>query len=423
MNTSMALSFMNDPMLGLGTLVFTGYFLGYLAACFDLPRITGYLLAGVLLNPTFLSLVPKDALDHSGVLVDMLLCLITFEIGGALSWRAIRSLGKTILAITVMEAEMAFLAVIMGMSLVAVVVGPRFGIVGTPSILAFALLMGGLISPTDPAATIAVTHQYGAKGPVTSTILGVSALDDGFGIVNFGVALCCARAFLGHGGMSLLSVVFTPIRTIGLSLVLGCCFGWLLDRMSHPAMDAEGKGGLVVVLFGSLAACFGTASLLGADELLSTMIVGAWVVNKNPRANQIFDFLSSTMEEPVFLVFFCVSGMSLNMASLLHSLLFLPFVVLFRLVGKGLGVLMGGEWAGMPLRRCLSVIGGLIPLGGIVIGLALTLRKFPELASVADTLINVVIGSTLIHECLGPLAARWALRTSGELSDVSRGKG
>lgn len=63
---------------------------------------------------------------------------------------------------------------------------------------------------------------------------------------------------------------------------------------------------------------------------------------------------------------------------------------------------------GVPATTCSYVVGGLVPLGGIVIGLALTLKRRPEMAPFADTLINVIIGSTVIHEFVGPLTAKWA---------------
>ncbi|WP_236101648.1 cation:proton antiporter [Dethiosulfovibrio faecalis] len=407
--------FMQDPLLGMGLVIFFGYFLGHLAVKAGLPKITGYLAAGLILNPTVFGLVPQSAIAGTNTMVNVLLCVITFEIGGSLAIDKIRSLGKSIVAMTVLEAEGAFLAVILGMIPFCVLFGSHFGISGTPAVLAFSILMGGLVSPTDPAATIAVAHQYGAKGPVTSTILGVSAFDDGFGIINFGLALALARTIMGGGELSLFSVVISPLWTILLSAAVGCVFGIMVDRMSSKALDSEGGGGLTIVLVGGLMACFGVAEALKADELLATMVMGIWVVNANNRSDEIFDFVQSTLEEPVFLIFFCVSGMTLDMPSLLSSLAFIPAVVLLRVLGKAAGIYGGGDLTGVDGKTCRYVIGGLIPLGGIVIGLALTLKRFPEMAPFADTLINVIIGCTVIHEFIGPMTARWALNSSGEI--------
>ncbi len=411
----MNFAFMDDPLLGMGIVLFSGYFLGLLAKKGGLPQITGYLAAGLILNPTMFGLTPESAIEHTGTMVNVLLCLITFQIGGSLELGKIRSLGKTIIAMTILEAEGAFLAVILGMIPFAIMVGSHFGIVGTSSILAFSILMGGLVSPTDPAATIAVAHQYRAEGPVTSTILGVSAFDDGFGIINFGIALSLARGLVGEGGSSVISMIFGPLWVIGLSIALGCVFGAMMDKLMSKAIGEKSYGALVVVLLGGLMACFGVAEALSADELLATMVMGAWVVNRNDRAQVLFSFIERTLEEPVFLTFFCISGMTLNMPSLLASAIFIPAVIFLRLLGKGLGVWWGGAMTGVSATTCSYVIGGLVPLGGIVIGLALTLKRVPEMAPFADTLINVIIGSTVIHEFVGPLTAKWALKKSGEI--------
>lgn len=411
----MNFAFMDDPLLGMGIVLFSGYFLGLLAKKGGLPQITGYLTAGLILNPTMFGLTPESAIEHTGTMVNVLLCLITFQIGGSLELGKIRSLGKSIVAMTVFEAEGAFLAVILGMIPFAMAVGSHFGIDGTSSILAFSILMGGLVSPTDPAATIAVAHQYRAEGPVTSTILGVSAFDDGFGIINFGIALSLARGLVGEGSSSVISMIFGPLWVIGLSIVLGCLFGAMMDKLMSRAIGEKSYGALVVVLLGGLMACFGVTEALEADELLATMVMGAWVVNRNDRAQVLFSFIERTLEEPVFLTFFCISGMTLNMPSLLASAIFIPVVILLRLLGKGLGVRLGGSMTGVSPSTCSYVIGGLVPLGGIVIGLALTLKRVPEMAPFADTLINVIIGSTVIHEFAGPLTAKWALKKSGEI--------
>ncbi len=107
--------------------------------------------------------------------------------------------------------------------------------------------------------------------------------------------------------------------------------------------------------------------------------------------------------------------MVLNMPSLMGALVFIPFVVVLRLLGKGGGVFLGGHLTEVPMSHRAYIAGGLVPLGGIVIGLALTLQTDPALEPFANTLINVIIGCTVIHEFAGPLTAKWALSRAGEM--------
>jgi Kef-type K+ transport system membrane component KefB len=96
---------------------------------------------------------------------------------------------------------------------------------------------------------------------------------------------------------------------------------------------------------------------------------------------------------------------------------YLPVVlvfVLFRSIGKLVGANVGAR-LGKASPNVRKYTGwGLIPQGGIVIGLALLLQQEPALASISHILLNVIIGATVIHELIGPLAAKIAIMRSGE---------
>ena len=117
----------------------------------------------------------------------------------------------------------------------------------------------------------------------------------------------------------------------------------------------------------------------------------------------------------MFLLFFTLSGMYLNFSVLLKYLPLVVLFVAFRTAGK-----LGGAYLGATLGRAPHAVRrytgwGLIPQGGIVIGLALTVKGIPELAPYSDILVNVIIGATVIHELVGPFAAKFALQRAGEI--------
>jgi len=147
-----------ESLLIVGIIIFTGFIIGEIVSKIKLPKITGYILAGIMLNPELFHIIPKNFIEHTSVITNIALSFITFSVGGTLLYHRIKKLGKGIISITIFEAEFAFLAVFLGL----LAITPFFiDITGTASfaiLIPLCLLLGSLASPTDPSATLAVSH-------------------------------------------------------------------------------------------------------------------------------------------------------------------------------------------------------------------------------------------------------------------------
>jgi NhaP-type Na+/H+ or K+/H+ antiporter len=403
-----------EPVLALGIIVCVGLIVGELAEKLFLPKVTGYILAGILLNPSITRILPEHFVTHADPITNIALAFITFSVGGTLLWSRIRELGKGIVLITLFEAEFAFLAVVAGFILLGLLV-PGFLAGGFLAVvLPTSLLIGCLGSPTDPSATLAVVHEYHAKGEVTSTIMGVAAFDDALGIINFSLAVAFAAAAAGGARVSLANAAGLPLYQILGGVLMGAAAGLLLNGV-FKFVRREGQGTLIVLVMGLLALTFGLASLTGVDELLALMTMGAVVVNFNPAQEKIFGMLERYTEELVFVLFFTISGMHLDVHVLLSSTALVGAFVLFRAVGKVSGTMLGASLGGSDAKVKKYTAGGLIPQGGIVIGLALLLRQNPDFKEISRVIISVIIGATVIHEIVGPVLSRLALLKAGEI--------
>ena len=157
-----------------------GLAFGRLAKLVRLPNVTGYLVAGLVLGPCLLKLIPGDVVGSLGVIPDAALGFIAFSVGGEFKLSYIRRVGMTPIVIAFLEALGATLLVASAMLLA-----------GQPA--PFALMMGAIAAATAPAATIMVIRQYKAKGPVTETLLTVVALDDAVALMLFGIAIAIAQ--------------------------------------------------------------------------------------------------------------------------------------------------------------------------------------------------------------------------------------
>jgi Kef-type K+ transport system membrane component KefB len=404
-----------NTLLIIGVILSVGFVLGQEFQRRNFPKIIGYLVAGVALNPQICPIVPHNITSHTDILEKIAIAFISFSIGGTIVFKDLKKQGKSMLAITVFEAETTFFILVAGILLV---IGFIPGIPKTAWLSAcvpLALLLGSLGSTTDPSAALAVTHEYKAKGMVTSTILGVSAFDDVLGIINFSVALIIAQALANHETLSYGLLLISPLLIIAGSVVLGTVMGFVFNSITKR-FARESEGHYFVLILSFLTLCWGLATLLKAEEILSIMVMGMIVANYNRSPEKVFSMLERYSEELVFLIFFTLSGMHFDLHSSLPAVLLLIFFILLRIVGKFAGVAIGSNLARAPQNVKKYTAPGLIPYGGIVIGLALIAHQDPAFSQIGGILVNTVVGATIVNEFVGPLFVKKVLKRSGEIN-------
>ena len=404
---------MNKYLL-IGLILFTGFVLGQEFQKMKLPKIVGYLLAGVILNPGICPLIPKQITTDTNVFENIAIAFIAFAIGGTIVFPEIKKLGKGILYITLLEAEVTFLVITAGFLILLPFVFHYPQTTYYTLVIPFSLLLGCLGSPTDPSVALAVTHESNAKGEVSSTMLSVAAFDDVLGIINFSVALVIAKTIVSHQAFNVYSAFLVPlfiiVGSIALGVVLGIIFNFITKRIAK-----ETEGVFFVLIISFLTLCWGLATLLDVEQILSIMVMGIFVTNYNPKPKKIFDMLQRYSEELVFLIFFTLSGMHLNFK--LPPIVFwlILFFVFIRIVGKYAGTALGAGIAKSSPEIKKYTATGLIPYGGIVIGLALMMEQNPAFSQFASYLVSIVVGATIINEFIGPIFVKTALKRAGEM--------
>lgn len=408
-----------EPILIIGIIIFTGIVAGETCTRIGLPKVTGYIFAGLILNPKLTHFIPESFVVHTDLVTNIALSFITFSVGGTLLFSKIRSLGKSIIFITLFEAEFAFLFVAVFFILLGPVIVslPESGLVSF--FIPLALLLASLASPTDPSTTLAVEHEYKAKGEVTSTIMGVAAFDDILGIINFSLAISIAGICIQHQSIGIYSIAQPFIKISG-SVLGGCLFGFFLNILTK-IINKETEGVLIALIIGLLSLCYGLAGMFGADELLSTMTMGVVVVNNNTQREKIFKILERYTEELIFVLFFTLSAMHLDFSVMISNYLFIIIFVVFRSIGKFTGTIVGAKISKSSSSVQKYTVGGLIPQGGIVIGLALVIKQNSAFSSISDIILNIIIGATIIHEIIGPVISKYALEKAEEITLNKKG--
>lgn len=366
---------------------------GGLLSRIGMPRITAYVGVGIAFSPELLGgRLGLDVSAWSGLATAIALGLIAYLIGGSLKVASLRRLGKMVVLATLGESLAAVAAV--------------FLVVWALAPIELALALAAVAATTDPAATVAVMHQYRARGPASETILGIAGLDDAVGVIVFAVI----AGFLA--GDSVAAALAAAGREIVLALALGAGGGWLLGRHGSALRVRELSLPLV------LSALFLVAGL--ADALASSPILAAMAFGFTARAScrvhpdRLFGALERG-EESIFLAFFAVAGTQFRADVFVENIEWIAIYVPVRASGKYLGAYLGSRLGGAPPQMARWLGLGLIPQAGVAIGLALTLAASPRLAALGPTLINIVLGSAVLVELVGPFCARLTLERLGEI--------
>lgn len=405
--------------LALGLLLLAGLAGGVLAGQLRLPRVAGYVLAGAALSPELAGgwLLPNLA-SWSGAFTTAALSLIAYLIGSSLGQSSLRQLGLAVPVIALGESAGAVLVVGLGLWLLLPVLGQAV------DAGALALAFAAVACTTAPAGTIAVVRQYRADGPLTRTLLGVVALDDAFGIVLFSLATALAPLLLAvpagadsSASWELMHGLLSGAREIGLSLLLGALAGSLLARSVERL--AYGELALPLTL-GVVLLVAGAADTLQASPLLAAMATGLVGRRQLPAASRRLSEPLEALEETVFLLFFVLAGAHLDPRLFAAYLPLIGVYLVLRVAGKVLGARLAAQASGAGPAVVRNIGWGLVPQAGVAVGLALSLADRPGFAHVTPTVVNVVLGATVIHELVGPLYARWALARAGELGRAPR---
>ena len=398
----------------IGLLVAAGYIAGLLAEKAGIPKIIGYILTGIVFSPNTIHWIPGPFLTSTDTLLQVSLAFIAFEVGGELKWSVLKKQENKILLITLFEALFPVILIAASFIVLFFIFPGLFPIAEMQAAIAFSILLASLASPTDPASTLAIVRQYRAKGPVKDTILAVAAHDDALGILIFSLALATATAIVGDNKFAACPVIFF-VQHLGGGFLAGAFFAYLMI-LFLTYLPKISEGHWIILIFALLALCYGTASIMHGDEVLACMVMAIIVVNTGAKSRIIFQIISRYTEELIFLFFFVLSGLHLNIHTIPETIFPIIIYIILRIAGKFSGSHLGARLTKAGKNVQLYTGGGLIPQGGIVIGLTLIIGQYEEFAPIFNLLLTIIMGTTLINEIIGPFSAKLALRKAGEIN-------
>ena len=409
-------------LICLATALIGGLMLSRLTKLLNLPAVTAYLVAGLLLGPFCLGRLNIPGLGFQsleqvellGVVTQTALGFIAFTIGNEFRLSQLKTMGRSAITIGILQAVITTVVV----DIVLIALHLCF-----PSVISIpcAITLGAIASATAPAATLMVVRQYKAEGPLTRLLMLVVAIDDAVGLVLFSVSFGVATA-LSNGQVSVLAVVVEPIVEIVLSLGLGSLMGWLLNWVEQ-FFHSRSKRMTISVAFVLLTVGLSSISFhvgpvhCGFSLLLVCMMTGTIFCNICSTSEELMERVESWVT-PLNVLFFVISGAELDLEVVMQPITIAIGVI--YILARSAGKYYGSAISCKLTKQSKAITGNLgitlLPQAGVALGMALTAATLSDGALAR----NVVLFAVLIYELVGPALTKRSLLAVGEIQPEGR---
>jgi Kef-type K+ transport system membrane component KefB len=397
-------------LLNFGFLILAADTVGRLASAARLPKIVGYLLAGMIFGPSVLGTVTEETTRQLAPVSSLAIALIAFLAGAELRWSELRERGVMILKM--LGAEMAVTLV----AITALMIGLRRWIpflagTDTATLLVLSLVFASVAVVHSPAVTMALLAETKARGPVARTTLGIVLVSDVAVILLFSGVLALARSVVPPSATESGPSLGALMWEIAGALVVGAALGGVVAAYLRFVRRELFLFAIIVAFFGAEIARLGHVETL-------LMLLAAGFVAENVSEARLGEALRSAMERsaaPVFVVFFALAGASMRLADLTTLWPLVIPIVVVRMLALWGGTQLGGRWGKASALERRYVWMGLVSQAGVAIGLATIIAQaYPDQGAQIQTLFLAVMA---VDQTLGPILFRQALARSGELAE------
>ena len=409
-------------LLSLSIALLAGLILSRLVKKIQLPAVTAYLVAGVLIGPFALGAIGINGIgitahqiEGFGIISDLALGFIAFAMGNEFRLSQLKKIGKQATIIGIFQA--IFTTIIVD----AALIGLHFLMPETLPLSA-AIVLGAVATATAPAATLMVVKQYKAKGPVTDVLLPVVAIDDAVGLVVFAISFGVAKS-LSIGAVDIPSVVIEPLLEVVLSLALGFLMGLAFtfcERFFHSRSKRMAVSVTFVMMTVALSSLkFNVLGIhVGFSSLLACMMLGTVFCNFCDVSEELMD-RADRWTAPILILFFVISGAELELSVFKSGAVVLVGVlyIVFRSLGKyfGAGISARATKCDSNIIKYLGIT--LLPQAGVALGMAL---KAIELGADGAIVRNITLFAVLVYEIVGPFLTKLALTAAGDIKAEGR---
>ena len=408
-----------SPTLVLGFILLAAYCVGSIMERFGLPRITGYIFAGLFMGPYFLKFYSKNAVSNLNFLNSLALAFIAFCAGGELKIERIKKRLKSILFLISGVTSVVFVGVTFVVFILSGLI-PFMSEYNMVSRLAISSIFGVIAVARSPSSAIAIISETKAEGDYTETILSVTIAMDVVIIIFFAIIISACEVLIVEN--TAVSLVFFLELMIGIAVafVLGFLIGklivFLIEKVHVEFPVVIVAVGFLVINFSHLLGDYlhSTHEIrLNLEPLLICMAAGFTVQNFSKHGKTFLERMDN-VSFPIYIAFFAIVGASINVDVLKKGWILGIVVVIARTMMIYIGSYFSGKASKDKPIIYKNTWLGFITQAGVSLGLLVeVVRRFPEIGIPIQT---ILIATITINQIIGPVAFKYALFKVGETS-------
>ena len=403
----------SGALLTLGFLILAAYTVGEIAGNFGLPKLLGYLIAGMIFGPFGLGTVTSGGVVKLLPINQIAVALIAFVAGAELKWADVKRDGLAYARILGVEMPLTFVVVAGAIFLLRDFI-PVLQQSNVTEIIVFGMLLAAIAIAHSPAATLGLIKETGARGPVTHHTLGVVLLSDLVLILFFTAVVAAARFLLPPVGAGEPPNLPAVLWEIAGALVVGAVLG-AATTLYIRFIRRE------LLVFSVIVALLGVEiARLAHVELLLTLLTAGFVTANVSRAGDELSHAVERAAAPIFVVFFALSGAAINIPEVWSLIGVVVPLVIARILAIWLGTTLAARRSKLEPEVANRIWMGLVAQMGVAIGLASVIGGvYPRLGRSVQMIALAVIA---INQLIGPVFFKRALTVSGELPQPSPGE-
>ncbi|TWU40568.1 cation:proton antiporter domain-containing protein [Novipirellula artificiosorum] len=368
---------------------------GVFADLLHLPKVTAFLLVGLLVGPSVMDLIPEGHVERFEPVLEFAMAIVLFNLGCEFTFKKVRRIAAHCLAVSATEILCTCGLVTIGLRL--------FGCSGGTS-----LLLGCLAVATAPATTILVLKEFRSEGPVTESTGFLVAMNNFACIVLFEFAFLAIHLIQGKLEIPLTEQMGVLLLDIAGSVLLGLAGGLVVSygcgllRMTR----------WLVLLVATTTFLLGICESLDIPYMVTFLVMGVTVANTSDMKGKIVDELDH-LSGLLAVVFFAVHGTQLDVGAFAAAGMVGVIYIVCRMLGKWLGVYAAARATRQPLEVRHWLGSCLFAQAGAAIALSsIAVARDPELGKPIQ---DIILGSVVLFEIIGPLFIRQSLLRTGEV--------
>ncbi len=388
-------------LITVSILLITGMIFGGVAKKLHLPKITGYITAGILVGKPCFNLIDESNFKFLHIFNLVALGFMSITIGSYLDFYRLKNSIKRIAIILISEIAVSFLFIFLCIYFLI------------KEDILFSVLVATLSMATAPATTIAIIKETRSKGALVNTLMPLVALNNALCILCFGFVINLIK-FNVDAQIHFLQFLSSLIRELGYDLIIGILGGLLLVYYSRHHIGEKEK--ILTALFLLVFLFTGISMYFNINPMLPCLLAGMVVTNFCIHRGKVLNVFQE-LEHMIFILFFALAGAHLDLSSFKLTGLAGFIYFLARAVGKIKGAYIAGKFIGLPERIYKNIGLTLLPQAGVVIGLVIMAGELDVLHPQISFLTALILAAVTLNELIGPPLAKFALKRSGELGE------